>query len=154
MADLHIRLTRDLPRADRTLGIVELDLPEDGHGFLAFGFSCEDVDRGDGAAKVPGETAIPVGTYDVRLYDSPAHGPDTPELVDVRGFAHVQVHSGNGPLDTKGCLLFGLGRDVDAGIVTRSRVACGWLRGEIVKAIRGGGRVTVEVRRAAMARAA
>lgn len=143
---LLIRVTRDRPLADRTLGVVELDLPGDGAGWLPFGYSCEDVDRGDGAMKVKGVTAIPPGTYRVHLYDSPKHGPGTPELLDVPGFQHIQVHSGNGPQDTEGCLLFGLARDDNQ--VLRSRPACDWLRGEIQKAIRAGGSVTVEVRRA------
>lgn len=141
---LLIRLTRDRFLPDRTLGVVDLDLPDDSAGWLPFGYSCEDVDRRD-AAKVKGQTAIPVGTYAVHLYDSPKHGKDTPELLNVPGFAHIQIHSGNGPQDTEGCLLLGLGRtDTE---VTRSRLACDWLRGEIVKVIRAGGSVTVEVRR-------
>lgn len=146
MSSLLIRVTRDRPLSDRTLGVVELDLPDDGVGFLPFGYSCEDVDRGDGAAKVKGRTAIPVGTYAVKLYNSPKHGPDTPELVDVPGFQHIQIHSGNGPQDTEGCLLFGLARDETQ--VLRSRQACTWLRAEIVRTIAAGGTVTVEVRRA------
>ena len=146
MADLHIRVIRDRFLADRTLGVVELDLPDDDAGFLPFGFCCEDVDR-RGAAKVAGATAIPVGVYAVRLYASPKHGPDTPELVGVPGFQHVQIHSGNGPQDTLGCLLFGLGRDEHQ--VIRSRQACTWLRAEIARVIHAGGTVHVEVRRAA-----
>lgn len=139
---LAIRLTRESFLSDRTLGTVELDLPGDGAGFLPFGYSCEDVDRHD-APKVKGATAIPVGTYRVHLYDSPKHGPDTPELLNVPGFQHIQIHSGNRPEDTEGCLLIGLGRTDRE--VTRSRMACDWLKGEIVKTIRAGGTVTVEV---------
>ena len=145
MTALRIRLTRDRFLPDRTLGVVELDLPDDEFGFKYFGYSAEDFDRGDGAAKVAGVTAIPVGTYRVHLYDSPKHGPDTPELLDVPGFHHVQIHSGNGPQDTLGCLLFGLTRT--ATEVQRSRVACTWLRAEIARVIKAGGEVTVEVRR-------
>ena len=146
MSTLRIRVTRDHFLADRTLGVVELDIPDDTAGFLPFGFCLEDLDRGDKAAKVGGATAIPVGTYAVRLYDSPKHGPDTPELVGVPGYQHVQIHSGNGPQDTLGCLLFGLARDDHQ--VLRSRTACTWLRAEIAQVIHAGGEVTVEVRRA------
>lgn len=145
MRSLNIRVTRDTFQADRTLGVVELDWSDDAEGFKAFGYSVEDLDRGDGAAKVAGSTAIPVGVYAVRLYDSPKHGPDTPELVNVPGFHHVQVHSGNGPRDTLGCILVGLGRA--NGEVTRSRVACTWLRQEIAEVIKAGGSVAIEVRR-------
>lgn len=148
---LAIRVTRDVFLPGATLGVVELDLPDDGVGFLPFGFSCEDVDRRveeDPSRKVKTATAIPIGTYAVRLYDSPKHGPDTPELVAVPGFGHIQIHSGNSAVDTEGCLLFGLARDTKAGTVARSRAACSWLRSEIIEAIRAGGSVTVEVRRA------
>lgn len=151
MPDLRIRVTRDAFSPSWTLGMVELDLPDDGLGFLPFGFSCEDVDRHlelDPARKVRGATAIPVGVYGVRLYDSPKHGPDTPELVGVPGFQHVQIHPGSDASDTEGCLLLGLDRDPVHGSVGRSRSACRWLRSEVVEVIRAGGTVTVEVRRA------
>lgn len=148
MSDLRIRVTRDRLLSDRTLGVVELDLPDDGAGWLPFGFSLEDTDRRleAGGAKLRGQTAIPLGVYDVRLYDSPKHGPDTPELVAVQGYQHVQIHSGNVPSDTLGCILIGLSRDERQ--VLRSRVACDWLRAEVARVIRAGGRVTIEVRRA------
>ena len=135
-AHINIRITRDRPLADRTLSVVELDLPDDGAGWLPFGYCCEDLDRGDGAEKVPGATAIPVGTYAVRLYDSPKHGPDTPELVNVPGFQHIQIHSGNGPEDTEGCLEFGLARDDQR--VLRSRPAIAWMKSLIASTIHSG----------------
>lgn len=148
---LAIRVTRDHYHPHATLGLVELDLPGDGLGYLPFGFSVEDTDRhveADPGRKVKGATAIPVGTYAVRLYDSPKHGPQTPELVDVPGFAHVQIHPGNTADHTEGCLLIGLDRDVAHASVGRSRSACRWLRAEIIETIKAGGTVTVEVRRA------
>lgn len=131
MRRLAIRVTHDRPLADRTLGVVELDDSDDDAGFLPFGYSCE-----------PAEALLP-GMYPVHLYDSPKHGPDTPEL-EVPGHHHIQIHSGNGPIDTLGCLLFGLGRDERQ--VLRSRPACRWLRREIAEVIHAGGTVTVEVR--------
>ena len=151
MQTLSIIVTRDVFTDAWTLSTVDLDLPEDGLGPLPFGFCVEDVDRrleADPSRKIRGQTAIPVGTYEVRLYDSPKHGPMTPELMDVPGFQHVQIHSGNSAADTEGCLLFGLARDVEGGQVARSRAACSWLRSEIIRCINGGGTVTVEVRRA------
>ena len=148
---LRIILTRDVFHPAWTMSRVDLDLPEDGLGPLPFGFCVEDEDRRveeDLGRKIPGQTAIPTGTYEVHLYDSPKHGPDTIELVDVPGFQHVQVHPGNSALDSERCLLFGLARDVEDGMVARSRVACRWLRSEVIETIRAGGTVTIEVRRA------
>ena len=150
MSPLRIRVTRDVFLADRTLSTVELDLPDDTAGFLPFGFCCEDLDRKvevNPAWKVPGKTAIPIGIYRVHLYDSPKHGPETPELVGVPGYQHVQIHVGNRPEDTEGCLLFGLRRT--ATDVTSSRDAMAWLLPRIRDHIHAGGEVTVEVRRAA-----
>lgn len=149
MITLGIRVTRDRFLPDRTLSVVELDLPGDDKGWLPFGFALEDVDRHveeDPARKVKGRTAIPVGTYAVRLYDSPKHGPGTPELVGVPGFHHVQIHPGNTPDDTEGCLLVGLLRTQRE--VINSVRACDWLRRQIANVIGHGGTVTVEVRRA------
>jgi len=142
---LGIRITRDRLLPDRTLGVVELDLPGDGVGWLPFGFSLEDTDRGDDS-KVLGETAVPVGVYRVTLYDSPRFGLGTPMLLDVPGFRYILIHAGNGPGDTRGCILVGLNRTADE--IRRSRLAVDWLCGEIRRVIRTGGRVSLEVRRA------
>lgn len=150
-SELKIIVTRDVFNPAWTLGVVELDLPGDGLGPLPFGFSVEDVDRHvelDPGRKVKGATAIPVGTYGIRLYDSPRHGPDTPELVGVPGFGHVQVHPGNTASDSEGCILMGLDRDVVQGSIGRSRSACRWLQAEVIEVIRAGGSVTIEIRRA------
>jgi hypothetical protein len=147
---VKIRVTRDMFGAAWTLGTVDIDY-ERGDGWQPFGFCLEDVDRhveADLSLKVKGATAIPTGTYRVRLYDSPKHGPRTPELIDVPGFQHVQIHSGNGPTDTEGCLLMGLSRNVRSGRVEESRRACSWLREKIIEYIGRGEPVTVEVRRA------
>lgn len=148
MSALHIILTRDKLLADRTLSTVSLVFPGASE-VKPFGFALEDVDRhveDDPTRKQKGKTAIPTGTYKIHLYDSPKHGPDTPELVNVPGFQHVQIHAGNTPDDTEGCLLLGLARtDV---IVTKSKLACDWLKKQIIAALKDGGEVTVEIKRA------
>jgi len=35
------------------------------------------------------------------------HEPEIPELIDVKGFKYIQIHPGNYPKDTLGCLLPG-----------------------------------------------
>lgn len=145
--DFKIRITRDIFLSDRTLSVVEVST---GGEWLSFGYCIEDNDKHveeDGRRKVKGVTAIPTGIYKIRLYDSPKHGKDTPELIDVPGFQHIQIHSGNVPEDTEGCLLFGLDRDAKKNTIIKSKVACGWIRTEIIKALTAGGSVTVEIRR-------
>jgi len=148
---LRIRLTRDTLAPAWTLGVVELDLPDDAEGFLPFGFSVEDTDRRveeDLDRKVRGATAIPVGVYGVRTTWSPKFGRPVPLVEGVPGFRGIRIHPGKDSEDTEGCLILGLQRDVQAGTVSRSRPACDWLYNEIRTVETAGGTVTLEVRRA------
>lgn len=77
--------------------------------------------------KVTHQTAIPSGTYRVRLSKSNRFGIVTPELLDVPGFEGIRIHSGNSIGDTSGCPLVGLDRTEET--VTRSRVAFAKLMG-------------------------
>ena len=105
---------RDLLGPDSTLSRWYLD------GVL----QCHGVEDAVRAEKIPGRTAIPAGTYRLRLR---THGgfhtryADDPrfrdihrgmiELVDVPGFTDILIHAGNDSGDTRGCLLPGVSRD-------------------------------------------
>lgn len=78
-----------------------------------FCFTLEDAVRPENI-KVWGETAIPQGTYQVSLYESPKFGPtiifhtEDDGVTIIKGvlrWEYVLAHGGNDYSDTEGCLL-------------------------------------------------
>lgn len=102
MTDKVLRLVR-VEKAD-TFTIGELYLPGES---LRFCWVCEDKVRAPGI-KVPGETAIPFGTYEIAVTMSRRFGVLMPILLNVPMFEGIRIHAGNWAVDTEGCLLPGL----------------------------------------------
>lgn len=142
---MNLRLVRDVFGKTWTLGILSVD-------GRSFGFVCEDKDREldaadpkSLAAKVRGETAIPVGRYRVLKTWSPRYQRDVMELQGVPGYAGVRIHVGNDDGDTRGCLLPGLRRSVTSGTVGKSGPATAWLDAEFDRRTAAGEEVWIDV---------
>lgn len=86
--------------------------------------------------KVPGVTAIPAGTYEIRDTWSPHFKRMMLEVVDVPGFQGIRIHSGNVADDTEGCLIPGL-QATPTG-VTYSRRAVMQLNADVRASLRTG----------------
>lgn len=57
--------------------------------------------------KIPGETAIPAGKYDLIVSMSPRFKRELPRLLNVPYFDGILIHRGNTEKDTSGCILVG-----------------------------------------------
>lgn len=105
--------------------------------------------------KVPGETAIPSGTYEVRIdivspkykavkwYDDLCGGR-MPRLMNVPGYDGILIHPGNTALDSYGCIL--VGRNTVTGRLTSSRDTFKVLYKKIEEAVMQGEKVTIEIK--------
>lgn len=113
--------------------------------YLDGNFECyilEDVVR---EVKIPGETAIPEGTYQVVITHSPRFKKFLPLLVDVPGFTGVRIHCGNRPEDTEGCLLPGRVRDPKGDGVLESKPAFTALFAKLSAATKAGDVISLEI---------
>ena len=86
--------------------------------------------------KVPGATAIPAGTYEIRDTYSPRFGKMMLEVVGVPGFQGIRIHSGNTSDDTEGCLIPGLKQTATG--VAYSRIAVEQLNRDIREKLKTG----------------
>lgn len=114
-------------------------------------FSLEDEGR---EIKVPGETRIPAGEYQIKLRTEgkihEKYAALYPEhrgvlwLQDVPGFEWIYIHKGATDDDTKGCILVA-DTAHSAGVLSQSEPAYRRLYGQVLNAIQAGEPVTIEV---------
>lgn len=93
--------------------------------------------------KIPGETAIPAGRYEVVLDFSQRFQRQTLHLLAVPGFTGIRVHGGVNAADTAGCILVGQNRDVDS--IVHSQLALGALQPKVAAVLARGQRVWITI---------
>ena len=67
------------------------------------------------------KNCIPHGKYEILMQWSARFGMNTPHLQNVPDRTFIEIHPGNKPEDTEGCILLGQGKDTDW--VSSSRAA-------------------------------
>ena len=118
---MEINVKRVFTCKDYTIGRLYIDgeyfcdTLEDCDRGLDQGMTDEEIRR----LKIYGKTAIPTGTYRVVLTYSNRFRKVLPEILSVKGYSGVRIHTGNVPEDTLGCIL--VGRNTKKGMVTESR---------------------------------
>ena len=95
-------LIRKVFAKDRTLGELHLE----GTGYFCDTLEPRCIDWSK-EKKVAGKTAIPEGRYKVKVGWSPRAGKNVPWLKNVPHFKDIQIHTGNIPGHTRGCILVG-----------------------------------------------
>jgi len=110
---MHITILRKHATDDCTIGELYVD-----GTFLCY--TLEDEIR---EVKVPNETAIPAGLYNIRIGFSPKFQEFMPFIDDVPGFEYIRIHTGNDDDDTSGCILVGMSVSLSECRLIRSRAA-------------------------------
>ena len=157
--DLFLLVDRKYRKSSYTIGKLYID----GEYFCD---TLEDKDRGlrqtDPLAvirrvKIPNETAIPAGKYQVTLKIQSAKYTQAkyskqysfckgylPRLINVPGFEGILIHIGNTNKDTSGCLL--VGQNTQVGKVLNSTATFKKLYAILKKASDEGRRIWIEYR--------
>ncbi len=121
---MKIKLERDIRTPSVTLGRLILPNKEGKKTILA----TLELPWKDNANDI---SCIPVGIYKCVWHDSPKH-PGSYEITNVPDRTECLIHPGNFTVDTKGCILPGMLRDLTMPSVQQSKPAM-----EIIHSILG-----------------
>lgn len=105
----------------------------------------EDRVRPEGE-KVYGKTAIPEGTYEVKLTHSPRFKKILPEILNVPNFSGIRIHTGNSSKDTEGCIIVGTWDGEKEDWVGSSKIAFDKLMTLLEEATNNKEKVTITVK--------
>ena len=129
---MKLRLERILAVNKATIGILFVESK-----FICF--TLEDVVRDE---KIPHETAIDAGIYEVQILWSPKFQRDMPHLLNVPEFTGILFHWGNSDVDTNGCILVGHTYEINKDWIGVSKVTFEALFDVLRKAAE---KITVEI---------
>lgn len=105
--------------------------------------------------KVAAKTAIPTGTYTIRMdvispkyslkpwYIKNCHGARLPRFENIPGWSGVLFHCGNTAADSAGCLIIGMNTVV--GMVTESKATFLKLYNKMYNAYKKGEKITITI---------
>lgn len=145
---MQLKLLRLSTTKDSTVGVLYRD------GIFEC-FTCEDPWH---KMKIPGETRIPAGTYDIQLRTEGGMIERYKKkfgeshrgmlwLQNVPGYQYVYLHIGNSASDTEGCILVGSTAHADKhiGYIRDSVSAYLVLYEHIYEALNAGEKVTIQI---------
>lgn len=113
---MKLFLAREILTDNSTIGRLFID----GNFFC---YTLEDKDRGLNdsmslltikAKKIFGVTAIPKGTYPIKVSMSNRFKRLLPEILNVKGYEGIRMHRGNYAGNSLGCILVGARKGIDS----------------------------------------
>lgn len=154
---LYLELLRKYICKDYTIGKLYID-------GMFFSDTIEDTDRGlrddmpietIKKLKVYGETAIPLGTYEINMTYSlkfsnktwgKRYDGNVPQIMNVKGYDGIRIHPMNTAADSLGCI--GVGKNLEKGKILQSTEHYYKLLDEyIVPALNVGKRVIIDIKK-------
>lgn len=121
--------------------------------FIDGKFECHTIEDEQRTLKVHSETAIPNGTYEIKLRTEgkfhqnysgkfPLFHKGMLHVTNVPGFEYILIHIGNDDDDTAGCLLVGRGAGYDS--IIESTIAYEKMYKKIIPELLAGRKVFIE----------
>src|SRR5262245_10030095 len=134
---MNLKLQRKLLSTNSTTGVLYIN-----GAFAAFTLEPQWKDppwKQDGSKP----RAIPPGTYAVTVRWSQKHKRNVPHIESVPGFTQIEIHAGNYPSDTEGCVL--VGGTIGEDYVGESQIAFHEIYNKVLLAIEDGEQVDITV---------
>ena len=134
---MELKLNRIFLGSSATIGELYIDKK-----YIAD--TLEDRVRPEGE-KVYGKTAIPEGTYEIKLTYSPRFKKILPEILNVPNFSGIRIHSLNKAEESEGCIGVGEWNGKDTNWISNSRIAFNELMSLLQKAANNKEKITITI---------